>query len=59
MTFSIDFFQSIEEDNRMKHLGRVVQCFVGLWNDNWSGHLEMQWPVTKIDACISDVDNIG
>ena len=32
--------------------------FVGLENDNRKGHLEVRWPVSCVDASISNIDNV-
>jgi len=42
----------------MKYLGRVICQFIGFENNNWQRILEVQWPVTKVNVCVSDVNNV-
>ena len=42
----------------MKCFQRVVSCFIRLGNNDGQRWFEMSWPVTYVDTCISNVNNI-
>jgi len=60
-TFTNDFLNEfancIEEDNRPEGFERIIHLFVGFGDDDCSGSLKMQRPISYFNTCISDVDD--
>ena len=42
----------------MEHFWRVISHFIRIRDDNQKEYLEVQWPVAKIDAYISNIADI-
>ena len=55
--FLNEFANCIEEDDRPEGFGGVVHFFVGFRDDDHSGSLEMQRPISYFNTCISNVDD--
>ena len=53
-----EFAESVEEDNRMERFGVVISWLVWLRNDYCRGSLEVIGPVSQVDACICNVDDV-
>jgi len=60
-TFTNDFLNEfanhIEEYNRPEGFGEIIRLFVGFRNDDHSGSLEMQRPISYFNTYISDVND--
>jgi len=53
-----EFAESVEKNNGMERFGIVVSWLVWLRNNYHRGSLEMIRPVSQVDACICNVDNV-
>ena len=53
-----EFAESIKEDNGTERFGFVVSQLVWLRNDYHRGLLEVVGPVSQVDACIHNVDDV-
>ena len=53
-----EFAESVEEDDGTERFGVVVSQLVWLRNDYHRGSLEVIGPVSQVDACICNVDDV-
>jgi len=53
-----EFAESVEEDDGTERFGVVVSRLVWLRNDYHRGSLEVIGPVSQVDACIRNVDDV-
>jgi len=53
------FSKSIEEYDWSERFWVIIRRFVRFGYDDRSGHFEIFGPMAKVDACISNVDDLG
>ena len=53
-----EFAESVKEDDGTERFGVVVSQLVWLRNDYHRGSLEVVGPVSQVDVCICNVDDV-
>ena len=49
----------VEKNYGVIQLGRIKHSLIGFENNNYSRCLEMRWPMSQINAGISDIDEFA
>jgi len=53
-----EFSDSVEEDDGLEGFGTIISHLVRLENDNHRRSFEVIGPMSQIDACIRNVDDV-
>jgi len=59
ITFSISFTSILQRTISLNIFEELYNTLFSFCNNDQGWHFEIWWLVTKIDTCISNIDNIG